>query len=154
MSGSRRSRTTQSKACSLTGLDGLRARRDHRDVDVVVAQQFLDAELLGRVVLDHQQSLAPGSGIFLDTGQRRVQSLRRGGFCDEGERAAGQAVVPVLVQREHLHRNVAGCRILLQLVQDRPAQHVGQEHVQRDRGRMVFAAPAPAHPHRASPPEP
>ena len=46
--------------------------------------------------------------------------------------------MPVFVERQHLHRNVARRRILLQVVQHRPAQHVGQENVQRHCGWMVL----------------
>ena len=47
--------------------------------------------------------------------------------------------MPVFVQRQHLHGNVPGRRILLQMVQHRPAQHVGQEDVERDGRGMEFA---------------
>ena len=36
------------------------------DVDVVVTEQLLDAQLLGGVVLDHQQALAPRCRVLLD----------------------------------------------------------------------------------------
>ena len=47
--------------------------------------------------------------------------------------------MPVLIQRQHLHRNVPGGRILFQMIEDGPAQHVGQEHIQRNRRGMELA---------------
>lgn len=47
-------------------------------------------------------------------------------------------MLPVLIKRDHLHRNVPRGRVLLELAQDRPAQHIRQEHVQRYRRRAVF----------------
>ena len=67
-----------------------------------------------------------------------LQPFRRGRFGNKCKRASRQAVVPIFVQRQHLNRYVTGCRILLQVVQHRPAQHVGQENIQRHCGRMVF----------------
>ena len=48
-------------------------------------------------------------------------------------------MMAVLVQGKHLHWNVPSRRILLQVVEHRPAQHVGQEDVQRNRGGMELA---------------
>ena len=44
----------------------------------------------------------------------------------------------IVVEREDLHRDVAGQRIVLELAQDRPAQNVGQVNVERDRRRVVI----------------
>ena len=110
------------------------------DLDVVVAQQLGDAHLLGRVVFDDQQPLRGARpGVILDPRQRGLQAFGRRRLGDEGERAARQAVLPVLVQRHDLHRNVPRQRILLELVEHRPAQHVRQEHVERDRRRLELA---------------
>ena len=46
--------------------------------------------------------------------------------------------MPVFVEGQHLHRDVPGRRILLQVVQHRPAQHVGQENIQRNGRRMIL----------------
>ena len=46
------------------------------DLDVVVAEQLADAQLLGRVVLDHQQPLAARLRVVLDLRQRRRRRLR------------------------------------------------------------------------------
>ena len=68
--------------------------------------------------------------------ERGVDAFGRGRLGDEREGAARQRVLAVLVERDDLHRDVAGQRVLLELAQHRPAQHVGQEHVERDRGRL------------------
>ena len=109
------------------------------DVNIVVAQQLPDTQLLGGVVFHHQQPLAARRGVFLDPGQGRLQALGRRGLGHEGERAARQAVLPVFVQRQHLHRDVPRGRVLLQMAEHGPAQHIGQEHVQRYGRRVVLA---------------
>ena len=48
-------------------------------------------------------------------------------------------MLAVLVQGHDLHRDMPHRRILLELIQHRPAQHVGQEDVQRNGGRMELA---------------
>ena len=47
--------------------------------------------------------------------------------------------MPVLIERHDLHRNMASRRILFELAQDRPAEHVGQEDIERYGRRMVLA---------------
>ena len=48
-------------------------------------------------------------------------------------------MVAVFIERQHLNRNVPRGRILLQMVEHRPAQHVGQKNIQRHGGRMELA---------------
>ena len=116
----------------------LRAGADRNDLDVVVAEQLGDAHLLGRIVLDDEQTLAARLGVFLDARQRVFETFRRRRLGHERECAARESVPPVLVERDDLHRDVAGCRVLLELAQHRPAEHVGQEHVERNCGRLVL----------------
>ena len=71
--------------------------------------------------------------------KRGFKPFGRGRLVEEREGAARQAVLAVLVQRDDLHRDVPRRRVLLQLAEHRPAQHVGQEHVERDRRRPVLA---------------
>ncbi len=104
-----------------------------------MTQQLCDAQLLGGIVFHHQQSLTARHGVLLDPGQGRLQALGRRGLGHEGERPACQAVLSVFVQRQHLHRDVPRSRVLLQMIEHRPAQHVGQEHVQRHGRRVVLA---------------
>ena len=47
-------------------------------------------------------------------------------------------MLAVLVERDDLHRDVPRQRIVLELAQHGPAEHVRQEHVERDRGRLVL----------------
>ena len=102
-------------------------------------EQLGDAELLDRVVLDNQQPLAAGLDVILDPRQGRFEVLGGARLIDEGEGAAGESVLTVLVERHDLHRDVPGGRILLQLTEHGPTQHVGQKHVERDRGRLILA---------------
>ena len=64
--------------------------------------------------------------------------FRRSRLGHEREGAAREAVLTVLVERNDLHRNVTGQCVLLELAQHRPAEHVGQENVQRYRGRLIL----------------
>ena len=59
-----------------------------------------DAHLLGRIVLDDEQLLAPRHGEILDARQCLAQAFDRGRLGNERERAAREAVLPVLVQRD------------------------------------------------------
>ncbi len=106
------------------------------DLDVVVIEQFADAHLLGGIVLHDQQPLAARLGVFLDLGQRGGDPFGRGRLVDEGEGAARQRMLAVFVERDDLHRDVPRQRIVLELAQHRPAEHVGQEDVERDGGRL------------------
>ena len=47
-------------------------------------------------------------------------------------------MLTILVERDDLHRDMPGERILLELAEHVPAQHVGQEHVERHRGRLIL----------------
>ena len=115
------------------------AGADRGQIDVVVAEKLGNSELLRRIVLDDQQPLAPRLGVILDPRQRRSEILGRARLSDEGEGAARKTVLAVLVERDDLHRNMPRCRILLQLAQHGPAQHVRQEDIERDGGRLIFA---------------
>ena len=103
-------------------------------------QQLADREPLGLVVLDDEEPLAPGTRIFLDLRQRRRDAFGRGRLVDEGEGTARQRMLAVLVERDDLHGDVAGQRIVLELAQHRPAEHVRQEHVQRC---LLYTSPSP-----------
>ena len=154
ISGRRRSSTTQSKVSSLTELKRFTAGRRDRYVDILVAQQFANAELLGGIVFHHQQPLAAWRRVFLDARQRRLNLFRRRRFGDECKCAARQAMVPILIERQHLHGNMTRRGILLQMIEHRPAQHVGQEDIQRDRRRMEFAGQRQRFRAAQSPPAP
>ncbi len=48
-------------------------------------------------------------------------------------------MVAVFIERQHLHRNMPRRWILLQVVEDSPAQHVRQKNVQRNGCRVELA---------------
>ena len=75
ISGKRRSRTTQSKGCSITAGARLPGGNDC-DINVVIAEQFLDAELFGRIVFYDQQPFSAGRGYSLMR-EKAVSSPRR-----------------------------------------------------------------------------
>ena len=89
-----------------------------------------------------------GVDVGLDAVERVLEVLGRRRLDQVRERAVRQPVLPLLFDREHLHRDVAGRRIELEVVEHRPAEHVGQEDVERDRGRQVLRARARAPPGR------
>ena len=90
------------------------------------------------IVLDDQQAFLARLGEFLDARERLVDAFARGRLVDEGEGAARETVLAVLVERDDLYRDMPGERILLELAEHVPAQHVGQEHVERHRGRLIL----------------
>ncbi len=121
------------------GIQRVHAGCRDQDVDIVVAEKFADAELLCGIILDDEQALETRDGVVLDLTEGEFEALGRRRLGDEREGAARKPVLAILVHSQHLHRNVARGRILFQVIQDRPAEHVGQEDVERDRTRMEFA---------------
>ena len=138
MSGSRRSSTTQSQAPCAQDLQRLPAGAGIHDLDVVMAEQLADAHLLGGVVLDHQQAPAARLREVLDLAQGVGDAFARRRLGDEGERAAREPVLAIFVERDDLHGDMAGERVLLELAEHIPAQHVGQEDVERHCGRLIL----------------
>ena len=108
------------------------------DLDVVVAEQLADAHLLGGIVLDHQQAAAARLREVLDLAQGVGDAFARRRLGDERERPARQPVLAIFVERDDLHGDMAGKRILLELAEHIPAEHVGQEDVERDCGRLIL----------------
>ena len=135
MSGRRRSRP-RSRTAARAG-SAPRRRCRHDDLDVVVAEQFADAQLFGGVVLDDQQAFAARLRVILDP-RKAASSLRASSVGDERESAACEAVLPILVEGDDLHRDMTGKRVLLELAEHIPAQHVRQEHIERYRGRLIL----------------
>ena len=70
--------------------------------------------------------------------QRIGDAFPRRRLGDEGERAARQAVLTVLVERDDLNRDMPRQRVLLELAEHGPAEHVGQEHIERHGGRLIL----------------
>src|SRR5580698_425416 len=103
-------------------------------------EQLFYAQLFGRVVLHDQKPFSARSRILLDPIQRQIEAIRRSRLGEKCEGAAGQSVLPVFVQGQHLYRNVPGGRVLLQMVEDGPSKHVRQEYVQRYSSRMILAS--------------
>ena len=138
MSGKRKSSTTQSTGPSLELVKGFKPRARDRYFDVFMAEQLHDAELLRLVVLDDQKALLARLGIRLDTRQFAFQMLLGGGLGHERKCAARQPMLTILVERDDLHRDMPGQRILFELAQHAPAQHVGQEYIERHRRGLIL----------------
>src|SRR5581483_1531816 len=76
------------------------------DLDVVMAEELGDRKLLARIVLDDEETSPPRLGELLDARERRVDALGGRRLGDEGEGAARQRVLTILVERDDLHRDV------------------------------------------------
>ena len=134
MSGRRRSSTTQSKGRSSIASSASLAAGGGDKLDVFIAEQLDDGLPLDVVVLDDQQPLGARGGEVLDAVERRFQAFG-GGLLDEvGEGAVREAVLALFFQGDDLHRDVARGRVELELIEHRPAEHVGQENIERDGG--------------------
>ena len=124
---------------AVAGMFGHRGKRcrtgvRYHDIKIVVSEQFLDAHLLRGVVFDDEKPLAPRFGIRLEPRYRRSQAVLCGGLRDERERAARQSVLAVLVEAHDLNRDMPCFRILLQLAEHGPSEHVREEEIERHGG--------------------
>ena len=109
------------------------AASDRHQFDIVVVQQFHDRTALDVVILDDQQSLRARRGELLEPVECGFQAVG-GRLLDEiRERTVRQAVLPLLFQSDDLDRNVTRQRIVLELAEHGPAEHVRQENIERDR---------------------
>ena len=90
-------------------------------------------------------------------GSRRVLTVERAsrallvvpGLTEIGNAPCDSPCCALLFDREHLHRNVTRRRIELEVVQHRPVPSMsGQEHVERDGGRLVLPRERDAPPAR------
>ena len=97
-----------------------------------MAQQFDDGLALDVVVLDDQQPLGARGGEILEPVERRLQALGGRRLDEVRERAVGQDRLALFFHGDDLHRDVARRRVELELVEHRPAEHVGQEDIERD----------------------
>ncbi len=84
--------------------------------------------------------------------ERVLQLAGGGGLHQVGEGAVREPVLALLLDRQHLHGDVAGGGIELEVVQHRPPQHVGEEHVEGDGRGAVLASQRQRLHARARPP--
>src|SRR5262245_13980263 len=89
------------------------------DIDIIVAQQFLDAEPFCSVVLDDQQPPLARLRVIFDSAKVCVQFLSGGRLAQESKCAARQRMLAVFIERDDLYWNVARERVLLQLAKNR-----------------------------------
>src|SRR4029077_11651323 len=69
----------------------------NRDLDIFVAEEFANAELLGGIVFNDEQALETWRGVFLDAAECGFQPFAGGGLGDERECAARQTVLAIFV---------------------------------------------------------
>ena len=106
---------------------------------VAGADELHDAPPSRLVVLHHQQPLDGPVHELVQRGERVAQRFLGGRLGQEVDGAEPESPLPVLLDRDDVHRDVARRRIVLEPVQNRPAIGVGQPQVQRHRGRLVLA---------------
>ena len=140
MSGSRRSSTTQSHGCSRMSVDSASAPVPAVTISMS-SWPSSSAMLICSAVLSSTTSSRLRRGLAYSLMRVRARLRRpRGvvGLVTNENAPRAKPVLAILVERDDLHRNVPGQRVLLELAQHGPAQHVGQEHVERHRGRLVL----------------
>src|SRR5579862_4556702 len=121
------------------------------DLDVLVCQKLDDAHLLDLVVFHDQQATDTPGDEALDALEGAFQIVGGQRFAQIGEGPAFEAVLAFFFDGNDLHGDVPCPRVPLQLVEHRPAKHVGQEDVERNGARQMGAGQgkgfAPAHGH-------
>src|SRR5262249_53887501 len=121
------------------GGERLGASADGSDLHIGVAEELPYAQLFGRVVFDHEQPAYMRCGEALETLERVLEALGSHALGDERKGAALESVLTLVLDGEDLYRDMARLGVAFQLIEYRPAQHVRQEHIERDGGRWVLA---------------
>ena len=70
--------------------------------------------------------------------ERVGERLLGGRLGQEVDGAEPEAALPVLLDRDDVHRDVPGGRVVLQPVEDGPAVRVGQPEIEGDRGGLIL----------------
>ena len=107
---------------------------DH-DLQVAMPEQLANAHLFGGVVLDDQQAFASWRGVHLDSFNGGLQAFGCRRLGNEREGPASESVLAIFVERDNLNGYVARLRIVFQLAEHGPSEHVRQEHIERYRRR-------------------
>src|SRR5580658_7867394 len=109
------------------------------DFYVVMTKKLTDTHLFGWIVFDNEKAFSTRLRILFNPRNGGRQALRRGRLGNKRERTPRQSVLPILIERQHLDGNVPRTGILLQVIENRPPEHVGKEDIQRNRRRMELA---------------
>ena len=107
-----------------------------------MGEQLDDGLTLDVVVFDDQEPFGARRGEVLEAVEGGHEALGGGRLDEVREGAVGEAVLAFFVDRDDLHRDVPRGRVKLEIVQHGPAEHIGQEDVQRDGSRGGTAGPA------------
>ena len=158
----RRSLQTHFRLNFLHQLRGRNVRQtgiEHDSVEVSFpghSQGLAAGRYAGDFHVGPQQAIHPGGGAvsfrrhqkqfpraflqrLMDGVEGRIKGILGDGLFQVGHRAQRQAAAAVFIARNHVHRNVARGRIVLQTIEDRPARHVGQRDIERDRAGIELA---------------
>src|SRR3984885_5534262 len=104
-----------------------------------MAKQLANTQLFGRIVLNHEEAFAARSSVFLDACDRGIKTLGGDRLGNKGEGTPRQPMGLVFIEGQHLYRNVACSRVLFQVIENGPAQHVGEKYIQGHGGGVKFA---------------
>ena len=104
---------------------------------VAIADQFRDALLLNLVILDHQQTLDGPIHELVQRRQRFGERLLGRRLGEEVDRSETKSTLPVLLHRYDVNRDMAGCRVVFETVENSPPVRIGQPQIQCD-GRGVI----------------
>src|SRR4030095_16911811 len=109
-----------------------------RYLDVIMTEELDNTRALQLVILHHEQALRMRRGKTLDALEGSLDAVRGHGLHHVCERTMRQPVLTFLLERDDLHRDMPRQRIELQVVEDGPAQHVGQEDIERNRRGKIL----------------
>jgi len=88
---------------------------------------------------DHQEAADARCGEALEPVERRFELVGRDGLGDERKAPRSKPVLALVLDRQDLNRDMACFGAALQLIENRPTQHVRQEYIERHGGRAVLA---------------
>ena len=149
MSGRRRSSTTQSK-------DAL-SMAESASSPVVALTISISSCASSSVMLSCSAGSSStmrrlrrrGAAYSLTRSRSRPSSVGVVGLVTKENAPRDKPVLPVFVERHDVDRDVTRQRILLELAEHGPAEHVGEEDVERNGRRLILLARDRAHRRRA-----
>ena len=135
----------QSNRSALERGQRLGARPDGGRLDVVVADEGDDAVELRLVVLDDEQPLDRPLDEGVEPGEGVVERLLGHGLLQEGQGPLLQAALTALGGGDDVDGDVAGLRVVLEAVEDRPPVHHRELDVEDDGVGRLLAGHGQAH---------
>ena len=104
---------------------------------VGVADQIHDARALDVIVFHDEEVLDTPLDECADAREGGLERLGRHRFRQMRERALAERALPLVDNRDDVHRNVARGRIVLEEIEDPPSVRLVRLDVERDRVRAI-----------------